>query len=398
MNKTIMIVGAGIGQLPAILTAKRMGLKVICVDKNSQALGMRSADLALSLDVIDIDGVLTAAKENKIDGIMTMQSDLPVKTVGAVVSALKLPGVNMETAENCSNKIKTRECLAKYGVSQPKFFVVSSIHDARKAVLEVGLPAIIKASDNSGSRGVVKIDSLDSLEKSFQEAMSYSRAGELLVEEYIEGVELGAQAFSISGECKQVFFHNDTMTKPPYMVPIGHSFPCNLEEIKLEKAKYEVVHSLEALGVTDGPSNIDLILKKNGDVKIIEIGARIGATCLPELISYFTGIDWVEAAILTAVGKIPDLSIKTHRPCAALVLEAPMDGVLINFKIPEKVKLDPDLLEIEFTANVGDQVNKLHKGTDRIGKVFVKGRTVQHAEEKASFLKSQVEIYVKPRD
>lgn len=393
-----MIVGAGLGQLPAILTAQRMGLKVVCVDKNPQALGMQYANVALSLDVIDVDGILHAAKENKIDGIMTMQSDLPVKTVGAVVSALNLPGVDKETAENCSNKIKTRECLADHNVSQPKFFVVNSVEQATEAVLEIGLPAIIKTADNSGSRGVVKINDLNDMEKSFKEAMAYSRAGKLLVEEYIEGIEFGAQAFSIDGECKRVFFHNDTMSRPPSMVPIGHSFPCNLEETKLEKAKYEVAHSLEALGVTDGPSNIDLILKKNGDVKIIEIGARIGATCLPELVSYFTGIDWVEAAILTAIGKIPDLSIRTQRPCAALVLEASTDGTLLGFKIPENVKTDLDLLEIELTAKIGDPVNKLRKGTDRIGKIFVKGRTLQQAEKKAIFLKSQVDIYVKPCD
>ena len=61
IDKTLMVVGAGIGQLPAILSAKKIGLKVIAIDKNSDALGMKHADIALPIDVLDIDGAIEAA-------------------------------------------------------------------------------------------------------------------------------------------------------------------------------------------------------------------------------------------------------------------------------------------------------------------------------------------------
>ena len=52
---------------------------------------------------------------------------------------------------------------------------------------------------------------------------------------------------------------------------------------------------VKALEINNGPSNIDLIFdKRDGQAKIIEVGARIGATCLPELVEYFSGIDWVK--------------------------------------------------------------------------------------------------------
>ena len=61
-----MVVGAGFGQLPAILTAKKMGLKVIAIDKNSDALGMKYADTALPVDVLDIDGAIETAKKSPL--------------------------------------------------------------------------------------------------------------------------------------------------------------------------------------------------------------------------------------------------------------------------------------------------------------------------------------------
>jgi len=104
-----MIVGAGFGQLPAILKAKQMGLKVITIDKNPNAPGMQKADVSLEIDVIDKEKAIQAARDHKIDGIMTMQSDLPMPTIGAVVDALKLAGVSYDVANTCSNKIKTRQ-------------------------------------------------------------------------------------------------------------------------------------------------------------------------------------------------------------------------------------------------------------------------------------------------
>src|SRR5690606_9400813 len=111
--------------------------------------------------------------------------------------------------------------------------------------------------------------------------------------------EFGAQTFSINGRCESVLLHNDTLSTPPYMIPIGHSFPFS----KMDKSqKVQVIEDIKqaviALGIADGPANVDLILdKRTNRVKIIEIGARIGATCLPELVRYHTGIDWVAETI-----------------------------------------------------------------------------------------------------
>lgn len=117
--KTLMIIGAGFGQLPAITKAKEMGIRTIVIDKNKDAIGMQFADIALPVDVVDFDEAIKIAKRFNIDGVMTMQTDLPVPTIGAVVDALKLNGVTLEVANDCSNKIKTRVLFAARNVPQP---------------------------------------------------------------------------------------------------------------------------------------------------------------------------------------------------------------------------------------------------------------------------------------
>ena len=110
------------------------------------------------------------------------------------------------------------------------------------------------------------------------------------------------------------------------------------------------------MGIKNGPSNIDLIFDKNEHPKIIEVGARIGATCLPELVLHHTGIDFTKAAIEIACGKKPELNKKKSQPCSAFILDSKLDGIMKSYKVLEKFKNHPDILEWEVTSKPGDKV------------------------------------------
>lgn len=220
MDKTILIVGAGFGQLPAIETAKKMGITTVVVDKNPQAVGAIVADYFYDVDIIDKDAVLEVAKKHNVSGIMTMQSDLPVPTIGYVNDVLGLNGVSLNVANICSNKNQTRAELKKRNAAQPDFEITFNLKDAIEAAEKIGFPCVVKAPDSSGSRGITKVNKLEEIEPAFEEAVLYSRNKAIIVEEFIEGIEFGAQTFSVNGKCESVLLHNDTMSNPPYMIPI----------------------------------------------------------------------------------------------------------------------------------------------------------------------------------
>lgn len=377
MKKNILIIGGGFGQLPAIKTAKDMGLKVICTDKNPNALGAHLADHFYPIDVLDKEKNLEVAKRHNVNGVITMQSDLPVPTVGFINEELNLIGVNTSVASKCSNKVEMRLTLERKNCSQPNFKLVESLAESLKAAHLIGFPCVVKAPDSSGSRGITKVNDASEIPDAYDEAKKYSRQSKIIIEEYIEGLEFGAQTFSIDGKCKMVLLHSDILSPPPYMIPIGHSFP--FEELNEEARNFavnDIKKAVEALGIENGPANVDCILdKKTNTIRIIEIGARVGATCLPELIYYHTGINWVEQTILNAIGSMNDLKMKDNKAVTAFILSAHKDGTLIDYTFPEEI--DADVLEYEITASLGENVNLLRKGTDRIGKVICTGRSVQ---------------------
>ena len=64
MDKRIMILGASILQLPAIEKALEMGLQVIGVDMNPEAIGLQVEGVIPEIiSTIDIPAVVAAAKK-----------------------------------------------------------------------------------------------------------------------------------------------------------------------------------------------------------------------------------------------------------------------------------------------------------------------------------------------
>ena len=98
MDKRIMILGAGILQIPAIRRAKEMGYVTVVADMDPNAPGFAYADKQLVISTIDIPAVLEAAREYQVNGIMTLASDMPMRTVAHVGKALGLPAISEEAA------------------------------------------------------------------------------------------------------------------------------------------------------------------------------------------------------------------------------------------------------------------------------------------------------------
>ena len=131
-----MIIGAGPLQLPGIKKAKEMGLHVVAVDMDPNAVGFSYADEPLVINTIDVPAVVEAAKRIKVDGVLTLCTDLPVRTVAAVGEALNIPAISVENAFKATDKISMRETLKAAGVPVPYFFKAKNVAEFMKAVRE----------------------------------------------------------------------------------------------------------------------------------------------------------------------------------------------------------------------------------------------------------------------
>jgi biotin carboxylase len=113
-NKTILILGGGGMQVPAIKIAHSMGWTTIVADGLSNVPAKQYADYFENIDLKDTDGMIQTALKYKnsigLDGVFTAGTDFS-ETVARVAKAAGLPGISIEASINASNKWKMREAF-----------------------------------------------------------------------------------------------------------------------------------------------------------------------------------------------------------------------------------------------------------------------------------------------
>jgi biotin carboxylase len=362
-----------------IRKANAMGFETIVVSPHGNYPGLPLADRVWGLDTTDVPSILSAARGEKLAGVVTTGTDVCLPALGALVDELKLVGPSASSADLSSNKVMMKQQFMKYGVPTARFQVVETLDGAFAAVRKIGFPVMVKATDSSGSRGISKAKDEESLPLAWEAAKKVSRNGLILVEEYLDGLEFGAQAFVRNKKMQLVLAHNDQVTGPPFQTPIGHSMPARLAHSELSRMEQVSEMALEALGITDAICNMDFMLHA-GEVKVLEIGARMGATCLPENISVYAGSDIYEYMIQLATGEDSDFKVLGAYPNASILLMAQTAGICKSFHIGERVQKSTNLVEIVLDIAPGQKVQQFRVGPDRIGHIVAVGENAVNAE------------------
>lgn len=381
--KKLMILGASILQLPAIEKALAMGLQVVAVDMNPNAVGMKLPGVIPEVvSTIDIPAVVAVAKKHNIDGVMTLASDMPMRSVAAVAKELNLVGITDDTALKATNKAVMRQALKEAGVPVPKFFKVSTKDEYDAAVSNFAVPFIVKPADNSGSRGIFKIADLtcmECIEDAYNYSKQYSRNGDVVVEEYMSGPEVSVETLTVDGECHVIQITDKITTGAPHFVEMGHTQPTRLPGDIPAKIAEVAKAANKAIGITNGPSHTEIIVTNDGP-KIVELGARLGGDCITtHLVPLSTGVNMVECCIKIALGETPDIKAKYNKGSAIRYfhqhagLLTEIDGISIAEAIP-------GVQQVSIVHGVGETITEIDSSTARMGFVIAQGNDANDAE------------------
>lgn len=379
--KKLLIIGASVLQLPAIKKAKEMGFYVGVIDYDPNAVGIEFADEYFNVSTIDIEGVVKTAKSFCPDGIMTLATDMPMRSIAAAAKECKLPGISMDTAVKSTDKGEMIKAFKDNGVAHPWFFIAENREAFDSIKGEVSFPCIMKPCDNSGSRGVVLCKNLSQLESEYDYTKSSSRGGSVIIEEYLEGSEVSVEVIALEGKAHIIQVTDKLTTGAPHFVEMGHSQPSRLDENSLTQIKKLAADAVKAVGIENGPAHVEIMLTKSGP-KMIELGARLGGDCITtHLTPLSTGVDMVRAVIEIACGIVPDIESKFSKASAISFVSAETNGTIKEILgIEEALKAD-GVTEVSLTKKAGDVVGDIKSSTDRVGFVIAQANTPQKAEK-----------------
>ncbi len=411
-NKTILILGAGLMQVVAIQAAKKLGYRVCVVDGSACAIGVSEADYFKVADLKYPDEVIEAAKEWDakfgLDGVFTAATDFSL-TVSKVAAYYNLPGISIDTAMKASNKGLMREAFKTHCVAIPKFTRIEFKENSIEAKLEtliseIGFPLVTKPVDNMGGRGIRLSQNKEELYLSIQDAQKYSRTGEVIVEEYIDGPEFSIDSLVVNGKVYLTGLAERHIFFPPYFIEMGHTMPADPE--KFDKTLLQILtttfeEGVAALGIENGVAKGDIKIRYESgkpSAYIGEIAARLsGGYMSGWTFPYATSFPLTQKAIEIAMGidiNPPQFKYEFISLEKAFIS---LPGTVESITLPNR-KNFPLLMDLFLRIKEGDKVKFPANNVEKCGNIILKGKDRKKLEDQAYSFLQKITIQLKTSD
>ena len=366
--KKIAIIGGSYLQLPAVLKAKELGYEVHCFAWRDGAVCENYADYFYPISIKEKEEILKECQRIGIDGIVTIASDLAVLTVNYLASRMGLIANPEEYSGITTNKYLMRNSLSLHDIPSPRYALVNKTLKYDLSGFEY--PLIIKPTDRSGSRGVEKISHPFQVEDAISRAQEESFGGEVIIEEYITGREVSVEGISYEGRHYILQITDKVTTGAPYFVELAHHQPSTLPMELKEQIKRIVMQSLDALHICYGASHSELKITQDGDIRVIEIGARMGGDFIgSDLVQLSTGYDYLGATIKIAMGEFT-VPVVSMQKCSGVYFLCKETGYLKS--IIEHKSDYQEIVRAEITDTV---LRNVECSGDRSGYLIYQGNT-----------------------
>ena len=393
MQKKLLVLAAGILQVPIIKRAHEMGYYVIAADGDPKACGLAYADKAICANITDEEVMLKIAREEQIDGVIHPCSEVSMSVMGRINDEMGLAGISREQAIRATNKHLMREAFEKGNAPSPKSILTESAEDAWNHLQnDFGTDAILKPSRNSGSRGIAKVHcdmKKEDFTKAYNTAFEESRDKSVLIEQFIEGPEFSIEIIVWNGMVNVLTVTDKKTTEAPHFVELGHNQPSCFPQEDVDKLKNAAIAGVKALGVNNCACHAEAKLM-DGKAYLMEIGARMGGDFISTVLTPLsTGIDMVAAAIDCALGIEPDLTAKSAPQGVCIRYFCPKPGILKSVSNTEVLN-DTHVYEWEIYHKIDDVIPEVTSSLCRSGHVIVTEKIPQKAIALAEQLMNEV--------
>lgn len=375
--KKVLIVGASAWQVPMIKKAKELGFQVGVVDYNPNAVGIAHADAYFNASTNDPEGVYNAAKEFGADGITSVATDMPMRSIAYACQKLGLTGIAPDVAVRATDKAEMIRAFAEHDVPHPWYYVVEN-GDLSQVKDKLTYPCICKPTDNSASRGVVIIDNEAQLEAAIAYSSENGRSGTVIVEELLVGSEISVEAFAVKGQVSVLAITDKLTTGAPHFVEMGHNQPSRFTGDTKTAIEQAAAAAMKAVGIENGPAHVEMMVTTRGPV-LIELGARLGGDFITtDLVPLSTGIDMLGATIRLACGEDVDIAPKKPMASAVRYMNTAHGVIRCVEGIEESMQL-PGVIRTEMLKEIGETAGDITNSLDRVGYVIGQGETVEQA-------------------
>ena len=389
---TILVIGSGpivIGQAcefdysgaQACKVLKADGYRVVLVNSNPATImtdpGLADRTYVEPITPEFVEQVIAKERPDALLPTLGGQTGLNTAVDLARAGVLEKYGVEMigcdlAAIERGEDRKLFNECMAELGIETSRSGYAYSLADAEAIVAELGYPVVLRPSFTLGGAGGGIAHDPAELHEIVGQGLELSPAGEVLVEESIEGwkeyeMEVmrdhagnGIIVCSIENFDAMGVHTGDSITVAPAQT---------LSDVEYQRMRAASLAILEKIGVETGGSNVQFAVNpENGRMIVIEMNPRVSRSSA--LASKATGFPIAKAAAKLAVGYTLDEIVNDITKATPACFEPSIDYCVV--KVPrfafEKFQGTDDTLSTRMKA---------------VGEVMAIGRTFEEALGKA---------------
>lgn len=367
MKDSILVFGVGDLQKSIIERCKAKNLYVVGIDPQVEAV---SRDMVDAFEIVggqDFEKTIEVAERYQVKGIITAATDKPLVMMARVAEKLQLPFFSVETAEWSTDKLLMKQKFQEVDIPCAKGFILNSVDEFTN--LEVEYPVIVKPRDNSGSRGVIYCNNLKEVEMAVQEALQYTRKGNVLIEEFIDGKEYSVEGIHYNSSTHIIQITEKITTQFPYNVELGHIQPADLSPVQKKEVYSLISRVANALDFTNSASHTEIKINSKG-IYVIETSPRLGGDFISStLVPLSTGINMEDILIDIATNReVSSIRFenKINKSSGIKYLEL-SEGIIQSIDGIDKLQNLKGLYQWHFSLNPYDQVKKITDSVSRYG-------------------------------
>ena len=378
-----------------LAAAMKLDVEVVIASEETATTADASPRDSLVLDFstpnVATQTITEFAETHPMTAIVGVDDDTTLLATTAS-AALGLPHNPIESAKATRNKYRLRHILSSRGVRCPKFRRFSISDNVAEMRKQVDYPCVIKPLSLSASRGVIRADNPQEFTDAFHritallqtlktaDTNAESPYLEILVEDYIPGIEIALEGILLDGELKTLaLFDKPDPLEGPFFEETLYITPSRLSKDIQNELRNATAEAAAALGLRHGPVHAELRYNAKG-AHLIEIAARtIGGLCSRTL-RFGTGMSLEELVIRHAIGQHVETLHREQQAAGVMMIPVPKAGILGDVRGRTEARQVDGVTEVNITIPIGGEVVPLPEGARYLGFIFARSQTPEAVE------------------
>lgn len=272
MTRTLLHLGAGALQVPAIRAARSAGLRVVALDRDPEAPGRHHANAFLKVAAEDAEAVLAAAAGlDEVVGLYTA-SDAALVAAARVAARLNLAGPSAECLSLLRNLPAACAAWREAGLPAPDCRRVFELAEAQAALTEMAPPVVLLCPRPGSGIPPLRVAGAEDLAAAWPIATAEGQGAVLQTQPQGQLVDL--QGCLIEGELVRGAPLGRALTLPPTTVALWGIQPAGLPEELQARIDALVRDAAAIAGIDSGPLKANLVLTAQGP-QLLSLAPRL---------------------------------------------------------------------------------------------------------------------------